>query len=198
MDIEFTRIDAALVQTAAKVMSGAAEQRLSLVTAESCTGGLIAAALSEAPGAATWLHGGFVTYTKAQKIAVLGLDAALIDRAGLASEAVARAMAENALARSPADIAVAITGVAGPARDEDDTPVGTMHIAAARRGGETVHRKQMFGDIGRGPCRYRAVEAALTLVEHVIARARSDNSSAAAHAVRAGDMPEAGAAPVSP
>jgi nicotinamide-nucleotide amidase len=163
--LEFTKIDRALVQRAADVVVLAERKGVGIVTAESCTGGLVAAVLSEAPGAADWLHGGFVTYTKQNKTAALGVPADLIERAGAVSEPVARAMAEGALARSPANIAVAITGVAGPTTDDDGTPVGTVHFAAARRGFPTIHLVRCFGDIGRGPCRYAAVAEALTLLE---------------------------------
>ena len=166
-DLEFTRVDRALVERAAAVMATAKRKRLSIVTAESCTGGLIAAVLSEAPGAGDWLHGGFVTYTKENKTAALGVPADLIERHGIVSEAVARAMADGALARSPADIAVAITGVAGPETDEDGTAVGTVHLAAACRDGKTLHVRRQFGDIGRGACRYRGVEEALHLLRQI-------------------------------
>ncbi|HET9903057.1 MAG TPA: CinA family protein [Xanthobacteraceae bacterium] len=185
--IEFTTVDAALVEAAAQVMEQAGRARLSLVTAESCTGGLVAAVLSDAPGAGKWLHGGFVTYTEENKATVLGVSRALIARAGAVSEPVARAMAKNALARSPADVSVAVTGVAGPATDDDGTPVGTVHFAAARRGCPTLHRVLAFGDIGRGPCRYRSVREAFALLSEIIdqacadaagsARARSDRSA---------------------
>jgi nicotinamide-nucleotide amidase len=163
-DIEFARIDRPLIEQGVAVLELAKRERLGLVTAESCTGGLIAAVLSEAPGAADWLHGGFVTYTKENKTAALGVPAGLIARAGVVSEAVARAMAEGALARSPADVAVSITGTAGPAPEEDGTPVGHMHVAAARRGRATIHVAHDFGDIGRGANRYKAVQAALRLL----------------------------------
>ena len=163
-ELEFTQIDRALVEQAAGVIQVAKRKRLSMVTAESCTGGLIAAVLSEPPGAGDWLHGGFVTYTKENKTAALGVPAGLLEQEGIVSEPVARAMAEGALARSPADIAVAITGVAGPTTDEDGTPVGTVHLAAARRGFATLHVERNFGDIGRGACRYRGVEEALALL----------------------------------
>lgn len=166
--IEFTQIDKPLVALACKVMALAESRKVSLVTAESCTGGLVAAVLSDAPGAGDWLHGGFVTYTKEQKTAVLGVDPALIAQADVVSEPVARAMAEGALAHSPADASVAITGVAGPSTDEDGTPVGTVHFAAARRGHATLHVMRKFGDIGRGPCRYAAVKEALLLLERAI------------------------------
>jgi nicotinamide-nucleotide amidase len=163
-DIDFTRIDRALVEQGAALLERAKRERLRLVTAESCTGGLIAAVLSEVPGAADWLHGGFVTYTIEHKTAALGVPPDLIERAGVVSEAVARAMAEGALARSPADVAVSVTGAAGPAPEKDGTPVGRMHLAAARRGRTTMHVAHDFGDIGRGANRYNAVRAALELL----------------------------------
>ncbi len=168
-DLQFTCIDRALIEKAAALMELAKRKKVSFVTAESCTGGLIAAVLSEAPGAGDWLQGGFVTYTKENKVAALGVDPAMIDREGVVSEAVARAMAEGALARTPADISVSVTGVAGPKTDEDGTPVGTIHFAAARRGGETLHVHRNYGDIGRGECRYNAVEEALRLLERATA-----------------------------
>jgi nicotinamide-nucleotide amidase len=164
-DIEFTRVDEALVRQACDVMDLLNGKQLSLVTAESCTGGLLAAVLSEAPGAGDRLHGGFVTYTAQNKTVALGVPADLIEREGAVSEAVARAMAEGALTRSPADMAVAITGVAGPEPDEFGTPVGVMHFAAARRGRPTQHVQRDFGDIGRGPNRYGAVSEAMRLIE---------------------------------
>ena len=168
--IEFTRVDEALVRQACEVMDLLTRNELGLVTAESCTGGLLAAVLSEAPGASQWLHGGFVTYTAQNKIATLGVPAKLIQREGAVSEAVARAMAEGALARSPADMSVAITGTAGPEPDEFGTPVGIMHFAAARRGSPTQHIKRDFGDIGRGPNRYAAVREAMRLIERAATR----------------------------
>jgi nicotinamide-nucleotide amidase len=163
-DIEFTRIDRALIERGAAVLKLAARERLRLVTAESCTGGLVAAVLSEAPGAGDWLDGAFVTYTAQNKTAALGVPADMMERAGIVSEPVARVMAEGALARSPADIAVSITGAAGPAPEKDGTPVGRMYLAAARRGRATMHVAHDFGDIGRGANRYKAVEAALDLL----------------------------------
>jgi nicotinamide-nucleotide amidase len=166
-DIEFTRVDEALVRQACNVMDLLKRKQLGLVTAESCTGGLLAAVLSEAPGAGDWLHGGFVTYTAQNKTVALGVPADLIEREGAVSEAVARAMAEGARARSPTEMSVAITGVAGPEPDEFGTPVGIMHFAAARNGFATLHVKHEFGDIGRGPCRYGAVAEAMRLVEQM-------------------------------
>jgi nicotinamide-nucleotide amidase len=164
-EIQFTRVDATLVKRAAQVVDVARRAGLTISTAESCTGGLLSAVLSEAPGAGKQLQGGFVTYTKDQKTIALGIPRGLLDRESAVSEAVARAMAEGALARSIADISAAITGVAGPTPDEDGNPVGLVHMAAARRGLPTLHWTCNFGDIGRGAVRYQAVLAACSLLE---------------------------------
>jgi len=166
--VEFTCIDDALVQLACDVMERLGERGRSVVTAESCTGGLLAAVLSEAPGAGTWLQGGFVTYTKDQKTTALGVPSKLIARHGAVSEPTARAMAEGALGRSRADIAIAVTGVAGPEPDEDGTPVGIVHFALAERVGPTLHALREFGDAGRGECRYAAVREALKLIRESV------------------------------
>jgi nicotinamide-nucleotide amidase len=163
--IELPRIDAALIERAMDTIEAAKNCNCTIVTAESCTGGLLAAVLSEAPGASKQLQGGFVVYTKDQKAIALDFPDALLDQESAVSEAVARAMAEGALARSIADLSVSITGVAGSAPDEDGNPVGLVHIATARRGGATLHQEHHFGDIGRGEVLYRTVMAALDLLE---------------------------------
>jgi nicotinamide-nucleotide amidase len=163
--IEYPKIDATLVKRATDVVKLAEKRGRSIVTAESCTGGLLAAVLAEAPGAGKQLQGGFVTYTKDQKTIALGIPRALFERESAVSEAVARAMAEGALGRSIADLSLSITGVAGPESDEDGNPVGLVHIAAARRTGATLHQEHRFGDIGRGEVLYRTVMAALDLLE---------------------------------
>lgn len=150
-----------LLNAAERVMALAKEKRLTLVTAESCTSGLLATALSEAPGAADLLHGGFVTYTKCHKTIALGVSEALLARKGAVSPEVATAMAEGALARSAADLAAAITGVAGPSPDEDGNPVGLVCIAVARRGFSTVHVRKEYGEIGREAIREQAMAEAL-------------------------------------
>ncbi len=167
--IEFPRLDAALIKRAIEAIEMAKSCNCTIVTAESCTGGLLAAVLSEAPGASKQLQGGFVVYTKDQKTIALGIPRALLERESAVSEAVARAMAEGALARSIADLSVSITGVAGPAPDEDGNPVGLVHIAAGRRGGATLHQEHRFGNIGRGEVLYRTVMAALDLLERCAA-----------------------------
>lgn len=165
MKIEFTKIDEAIVRRAADVLALAQRRNSTLVTAESCTGGLLAAVLSEAPGAGACLQGGFAVYTKQQKCIALGVSPAQLARETAVSEGVARAMAEGALAHSIADISVAVTGVAGPAPDEDGNPVGLVHFAAARRDVSTLHVRRDFGNIGRGVIRYQSVMEALALIE---------------------------------
>lgn len=107
-------------------------------TAESCTGGLVAGAMTAVAGSSAWFERGFVTYTNEAKIEMLGVAAGLIEDHGAVSAPVARAMAEGALAHSPADLTVAITGVAGPGGGTADKPVGMVCFAWARRGGETA------------------------------------------------------------
>jgi nicotinamide-nucleotide amidase len=130
-----------------------------LVTAESCTGGLIAAACTERPGSSVWFERGFVTYSNAAKSELLDVPPALITQDGAVSEAVVRAMARGALARSHADWAVAVTGVAGPTGGSPDKPVGTVWLAWRGRGIEEVERNRFDGD--RSEVRRATVERAL-------------------------------------
>jgi nicotinamide-nucleotide amidase len=137
---------------------------LRIATAESCTGGLIAGALTEIAGSSDVFERGFVTYSNAAKTDMLGVPASLIGTQGAVSEAVARAMAEGAIARSLADIAVAVTGVAGPSGGSVEKPVGLVHFAVAKRGGLTVHERRELGDIGRSPVRQATVQHALAML----------------------------------
>ncbi|MCL4767643.1 MAG: CinA family protein [Hyphomicrobiaceae bacterium] len=139
-------------------------RRMLLVTAESCTGGLVSALLTEVPGSSDVLERGFVTYSNAAKADCLGVDAQIITAHGAVSEEVARAMAEGALARSAADIAVSVTGVAGPGGGSAEKPVGLVHFAAARKGQPTIHLERRFADLGRTAIRLESVRAALDLV----------------------------------
>jgi nicotinamide-nucleotide amidase len=157
-------IDDELRAVAAKLLEVCRAKKLTLVTAESCTGGLLAAALTEIPGSSNVLERGFVTYSNAAKESDLAVSAKLLRRYGAVSEETARAMAEGALKASPADLSVAVTGIAGPDGGNAEKPVGLVHFAAARRGGKTLHREVHFGDIGRAEVRRRSVLAALTLV----------------------------------
>ncbi|HVL79075.1 MAG TPA: CinA family protein [Sphingomicrobium sp.] len=148
---------------AERLMRRVCELDLKIATAESCTGGMLAALLTDIQGCGHGFDRGFVTYSKAAKADQLGIDSELLNQNDAVSEPVARAMAEGALARSDADIAVGITGFAGPAGEGCEE--GLVHFAVARRDGATKHRVERFGPLGRGPVRLKALEAMLDLIE---------------------------------
>ncbi len=154
-----------LLPRAAALLEACRARGLMIATAESCTGGLVAALLTEIPGSSAVVERGFVVYSNEAKAEALGVPAALIAAHGAVSEPVARAMAEGAIARSRADLAVAITGVAGPGGGSAEKPVGLVHFGLAARGGETRHLERRYGDLGRAGVRRRAVEDALALLE---------------------------------
>lgn len=135
-----------------------------LATAESCTGGLVAAALTAVAGSSAALDRGFVTYSNAAKSDMIDVPPDLIARHGAVSEPVARAMALGAVARSAASVSVSITGVAGPGGGTSEKPVGLVHFAAVGPSG-TIHIEQRYGDIGREAIRLASVRQALTLLE---------------------------------
>jgi nicotinamide-nucleotide amidase len=141
--------------------------RLTIATAESCTGGLIAGLITSVPGSSDVMDCGFVTYSNAAKTRLTGVPAALIERHGAVSAEVARAMAEGALAHSTADVAVAVTGVAGPGGGSAQKPVGLVHCAAARRGHDTVTRELRLGDIGRQEVRIETVRVAVAMAYEI-------------------------------
>ena len=163
-ELDFVQIDGKLIERAVEALKRAKCAGFRVVTAESCTGGLIATVLSEAPGAAEYLDGGFVTYTPEQKCTALKLDPKLIEQYGAVSAQVADAMARGALERSQADIAVSVTGVAGPEPDQRGNPVSLVYLACARKAGSGVGVKREFGDIGRSRIRYQAASDALGLI----------------------------------
>ena len=134
-----------------------------IATAESCTGGLIAAALTDIPGSSHVVERGFVTYTNEAKTEMLGVPAALIAENGAVSEPVARAMAEGALKHSRADLAVSVTGIAGPGGATASKPVGLVHLAVARTGHATRHVRQVF-DGDRDAVRLAAAGQALDML----------------------------------
>ena len=140
-----------------------------LGTAESCTGGLIAAALTAIAGSSDVVEGGFVTYSNAAKTALLGVPAALIETVGAVSAEVARAMAEGALARLPAaHLAVSATGIAGPGGATQGKPVGLVHFGLARRDGPTIAHAEIFPG-NRAAIRHAAVLLALALLREAAA-----------------------------
>jgi nicotinamide-nucleotide amidase len=156
------------LQLAENIIERARKTGLIVATAESCTGGLIAALLTEIPGSSDAFECGFITYSNQAKTAMLGVPAELIAERGAVSEPVARCMAEGAVNGSQAQLAVAVTGIAGPGGGTMEKPVGLVHIAAARDGVETLHEKHLFGDIGREPIRLASVEAALKLLSRLL------------------------------
>ena len=159
-----------------RILKQAKALGLKLATAESCTAGCLATLLADAPCGGDQFHGGFVVYSKEQKSAVLGVPPELIAAHTAVSQAVAEAMATGVVERCPAELAVAITGVAGPEPDEDGNPVGLMHIGVARRGYGVRHRKHMFGAGDRSVLRSMAMSAALVLIEEVLQDASAQRS----------------------
>jgi len=151
---------------AERVLDAADERKLKLATAESCTGGLLAALLTDVGGRGHVFDRGFVVYSKQAKCDLLGLAREKIDSCGAVSEPVAREMAQGALRRSEADIALSITGFAGPGGPDDEE--GLVHFACARRGGAVAHREEHFGKIGRDGVRIAALETALEMIEQAL------------------------------
>lgn len=153
-----------LVADASALLRELRQRGLTLAIAESCTGGLISAVLTEVSGSSDVVERGFVTYSNEAKSDLLGVLADVIEEKGAVSEEVARAMAEGALTRSRADVAVAVTGIAGPGGGSPEKPVGLVHIAAQRAGQEVAHLRCEFGDVGRAEIRRLSVAEAFRLV----------------------------------
>ncbi len=158
----------ALLALAETVLSEARQRSLRITTAESCTGGLICGLLTEIAGSSDVIERGFVTYSNEAKSDLLGIPSSLIQENGAVSEVVARAMAEGAIRHSMAQLAVAVTGIAGPSGGTPEKPVGLVHIAAARKGMPNLHEEHRFGAIGRTEVRLKTVEAALNLLFGII------------------------------
>ncbi|RUM25289.1 CinA family protein [Rhizobium vallis] len=153
-----------IISTAEAIIRDFTAAGLMLSTAESCTGGLIAGALTEISGSSAVVDRGFVTYTNTAKIEMLGVHPETLQRFGAVSEETARQMVHGALFRSRADIAVAVTGIAGPGGGTAEKPVGLVHLAAKSRAGALVHRKMFYGDIGRSEVRLATVRTALEMI----------------------------------
>lgn len=152
------------VRDAEMLLTRARSAGVRIVTAESCTGGLVAALLTEVAGSADVVERGFVTYSNAAKSEAIGVPPELIARHGAVSGPVARAMAAGALAASSAQLSVAITGVAGPGGGSPEKPVGLVWFATAREDGAIDALEQRFGDLGRSEVRLQAVRTALRLL----------------------------------
>lgn len=151
-----------LIDGAVALLEAAERCDCKLATAESCTGGLLGSLLTDIEGVGHLFDRGFITYSEASKSDLLGVAPDLIDKEGAVSELVARAMAEGALRRSQAAIAIAITGFAG--KGDPSEEVGLVHLACAYDGGVTIHRVCHFGDIGRGPTRIATLRVAIEML----------------------------------
>jgi nicotinamide-nucleotide amidase len=158
----------ALLAKARGLLTAAREKHLRIVTAESCTGGLIAGLLTEIPGSSDVIERGFVTYSNEAKQELLGVPAEMLRLHGAVSEPVARAMAQGALQHAHAERSIAVTGIAGPGGGSAAKPVGLVYIAVARPEGDVMTREYRFGDIGRDRVRLAAVEKALALLADIL------------------------------
>jgi len=162
------KIDARIIGEAGALLDACRAKGELIATAESCTGGLVAAALTAIPGSSDVFERGFVTYSNAAKSEMLGVPVWLIERHGAVSEDVARAMVGGALTHSRATIAVAVTGIAGPGGGTPEKPVGLVHFAAARRDEAVRHERVLYGDLGRAEIRRDSVARALVLLASLL------------------------------
>ena len=159
---------APLLPRAEALLARARSKGLKIATAESCTGGLVAALLTEIPGSSDVVERGFVTYSNEAKIEMLKVPADLLAEHGAVSGEVALAMALGAIDSSHADVAVAITGIAGPGGGSESKPVGLVHFAATLNGEERLLVERRFGDLGRSAVRLASVEQALAMLEELV------------------------------
>jgi len=155
-----------VLEHADRVLDLAKARKLSLATAESCTGGLLAALLTDVPGCSHLFDRGFVTYSEEAKCEMIGVDRGRLDEYGAVSREIARDMAQGALNNSNADVAVSITGYAG--RTPDGGEEGLVHFACAMRGGPIADREEHFGALGRAGVRKKALVAALEMMEEAL------------------------------
>jgi len=154
--------------SAAALLADLRKRQIILVTAESCSGGLIIALMTEIAGASDVIDRGFITYSNAAKTEMLGVPAEIITQYGAVSREVAEAMALGALSYSQADLAVSVTGIAGPGGGNAEKPVGLVHLAVARLGAEPLHQQCLFGNIGRSEIRAKTVNRALMLIRRAL------------------------------
>jgi nicotinamide-nucleotide amidase len=143
------------------------EKKLKLATAESCTGGLLAAVLTDIPGSSTMVERGFVTYSNDSKQQMLGVTPMTLEKYGAVSKETAEEMVKGALAHAKVELAVSITGIAGPTGAMPGKPIGLVHFAAATRSGRISHHDRKFGDLGRSEVRRRAVLQALAMLHEL-------------------------------
>jgi nicotinamide-nucleotide amidase len=142
-------------------------RKLKIAAAESCTGGLLAATLTDIAGSSDVFERGFVTYSNEAKVAMLGVPPTVLESHGAVSRETAEAMAAGALAHAPVDLAVSITGIAGPGGAVAGKPVGLVHFGGASRRGRRLHRERRYGDIGRAEVRHASVLEALAMLREL-------------------------------
>lgn len=157
-------IDQELKDAAIALLDLCKAKKLTLAAAESCTGGLLAAVLTDIPGSSDVVDRGFVTYSNTAKQQMLGVPPPTIERYGAVSRETAEAMAQGALANAQVDLAVSITGIAGPGGAMPGKPIGLVHFAAASRSGRLIHHERKFGDVGRSEVRRRSVFQAMAML----------------------------------
>jgi nicotinamide-nucleotide amidase len=159
--------DEELLSAAVKLLDLCKDKELTLATAESCTGGLVAATLSEIPGSSLVLDRGFVTYSNKAKQQMLGVTPATIDVYGAVSTECAEEMAKGALAHASVDLAMSITGIAGPTGAVLGKPIGLVYFCAASRSGRVIAHDRKYGDIGRSNVRRQSVLLALSMLQEL-------------------------------
>jgi nicotinamide-nucleotide amidase len=159
--------DQELMQSARALLELCQKKKLTLATAESCTGGLVAATLTEIPGSSLVLDRGFVTYTNQAKEQMLGVSPMTIETYGSVSRECAEEMAKGALAHASVSLAVSITGIAGPSGAVPGKPIGLVFFTAASRSGRMLAHDRKFGDIGREQVRLKSVLQALAMLHEL-------------------------------
>jgi nicotinamide-nucleotide amidase len=158
---------ATLIEQAAALLELCRRKQIKVATAESCTGGLVAATLTEIPGSSDVVERGFVTYSNDAKETMLGVPGTTLRTFGAVSRETAEAMAKGALRQSHAELAISVTGIAGPGGGSPEKPVGLVHFAAASKNGQLIHHKNRFGDIGRSQVRHASVVEALAMLREL-------------------------------
>jgi nicotinamide-nucleotide amidase len=157
-----------LIDLAASILIKARKAGLKIATAESCTGGLVSACLTEIPGSSDVVERGFIVYSNEAKTDLLGVPAEMIEAHGAVSSDVARALVEGAIATSRAQLAVSITGIAGPGGGTPEKPVGRVYFGSMRAGSKALVERHDFGDIGRETVRLASVKVALRLLSKLL------------------------------
>ena len=160
-------LDDDIVEAAKRLLDICKRKNLILATAESCTAGLVAGTLAEVPGISSMLDRGFITYSNQAKQDMLGVSAATLQKHGAVSRETAQEMARGALSHAPVDLAVSVTGIAGPDGGSAEKPVGLVHFAVASRSGQLIHAEKRFGNIGRPEVRKQSVLQAFRMLHDV-------------------------------